>query len=316
MKRFKSILFVYDGEKESGIALKRAINLTQENEATLTVVEVIEEFPSGVKMAVQSSRIVDFQKTVEDDSRRDLRNVIEPIEKMGIQVKSKVLWGKSFIEIIKEVLRNNHDLVMISPLKKPRLKEMLFGSRTMHLLRKCPCPVWVIVSNQPKKYARILAAVDAAPLNDEKASLNLQIMELATSLAHMEKSEMHIVHCWEPFFDKPIRGGRSLLKEDEAKKLVNETRNTNKRWVNELVGKFDLKDLTHKVHILEGEAEELIPKMASKRQVDLVVMGTVCRTGLPGFFIGSTAEKILHKLECSVLAIKPEGFKTPVKLDE
>jgi universal stress protein E len=316
MKRFKSILFIYDGEKESGIALKRAVNLSQENEAALTVAEVLEEFPPEEQMAIQSSKIVDFQKTVEDDSHRNLRNVIEPIGKMGIQVKSKVLWGKPFLEIIKEVLRNNHDLVMISPLKKTKLQEMLFGTRTMHLLRKCPCPVWVIIPTKPKKYARILAAVDVEPLNDEKAKLNFQIMELATSLAQMEKSELHIVHCWKPFFDRPIRGGGSLLSEDEKDKLKVESRNTNKRWVNELLGKFDLKDLTYKVHILEGDAEELIPGTASKKKVDLVVMGTVCRTGLPGFFIGNTAEKILHKLDSSVLAIKPEGFQTPVKLDE
>ena len=109
---------------------------------------------------------------------------------------------------------------------------------------------------------------------------------------------------------------RTLITGDEADKLVREVRNSNKRWVNELVGKFDLEDLIHKVHILEGEAEELIPRMVSKKKVELVVMGTVCRTGLPGFFIGNTAEKILHKLDCSVLAIKPDGFQTPVKLDE
>jgi len=315
MKRFKNILFVYDGEKESGVALKKAISLAQENKATLTIVEVLEELPPEIQRTVQSSKIVDFQKTVEEDSRRDLKDIIETIEKTGIQVKSRVLWGKPFIEIIRQVLENNHDLVMISPQKKPKLKEMLFGSRTMHLLRKCPCPVWVIIPSQPKKYARILAAVDAAPLDEKSASLNIRIMELATSLAHMEKSEIHIVHCWEPYFNKTVRS-RTLITGEETDKLVREARNTNKRRINELVGKFDLEGLTHKVHILEGEAEELIPSMVSKKKIELVVMGTVSRTGVAGFFIGNTAEKILNKLDCSVLAIKPEGFQTPVKLGE
>ncbi len=250
MKRFKNILFVYDGEKESGVALKKAISLAQENKATLTIVEVLEELPPEIQRTVQSSKIVDFQKTVEEDSRRDLKDIIETIEKTGIQVKSRVLWGKPFIEIIRQVLENNHDLVMISPQKKPKLKEMLFGSRTMHLLRKCPCPVWVIIPSQPKKYARILAAVDAAPLDEKSASLNIRIMELATSLAHMEKSEIHIVHCWEPYFNKTVRS-RTLITGEETDKLVREARNTNKRRINELVGKFDLEGLTHKVHILE-----------------------------------------------------------------
>jgi len=41
-------------------------------------------------------------------------------------------------------------------------------------------------------------------------------------------------------------------------------------------------------------------------------MGTVGRTGIQGFFIGNTAEEILNQVECSVLAVKPPGFQTPV----
>ena len=49
---------------------------------------------------------------------------------------------------------------------------------------------------------------------------------------------------------------------------------------------------------------------------DQVVMGTVCRTGLAGFFIGNTAESVLQQVNCSVLVLKPEGFVSPVKLEE
>jgi nucleotide-binding universal stress UspA family protein len=44
-------------------------------------------------------------------------------------------------------------------------------------------------------------------------------------------------------------------------------------------------------------------------------MGTVARTGISGFFMGNTAETILNQLDCSVLAVKPQGFVTPVTLD-
>jgi nucleotide-binding universal stress UspA family protein len=51
-------------------------------------------------------------------------------------------------------------------------------------------------------------------------------------------------------------------------------------------------------------------------QADLFVVGAVARTGISGVIIGNTAEAILNQLTCSVLAIKPPGFNTPVKLDE
>ena len=66
--------------------------------------------------------------------------------------------------------------------------------------------------------------------------------------------------------------------------------------------------------LLKGEAGRLIPDLAAKKEVELIVMGTVSRTGIPALLIGNTAEVILNNLECSVLAVKPAGFITPVTL--
>lgn len=47
-------------------------------------------------------------------------------------------------------------------------------------------------------------------------------------------------------------------------------------------------------------------------QTDVLALGTVGRAGLSGSFIGDTAEAMLQKIRCSVLAVKPEDFITPV----
>jgi universal stress protein E len=48
---------------------------------------------------------------------------------------------------------------------------------------------------------------------------------------------------------------------------------------------------------------------------DLVVMGTVARAGIAGMLIGNTAERVLRKLRCSVLIVKPDRSVSPVRLD-
>ena len=57
------------------------------------------------------------------------------------------------------------------------------------------------------------------------------------------------------------------------------------------------------------------PKRTMEYDFDLIVMGTVLRTDIPGLFIGRTAEGILNTIDCSVLAVKPPGFVTPVTLE-
>jgi len=62
--------------------------------------------------------------------------------------------------------------------------------------------------------------------------------------------------------------------------------------------------------------EALIDSYRKRIEADIVVMGTVARTGVPGFIMGNTAETILNQIDCSVLAIKPPDFITPVTMEE
>ena len=65
---------------------------------------------------------------------------------------------------------------------------------------------------------------------------------------------------------------------------------------------------------VKGRAGDIIPDLAESLEVDLVVIGTVGRGGVPGLLIGNTAETILNAVDCSVLTLKPEGFETPIQV--
>lgn len=65
-----------------------------------------------------------------------------------------------------------------------------------------------------------------------------------------------------------------------------------------------------------GNPREAIPGLARELKADLVVMGTVARTGIAGFIIGNTVESILDDIGCSELAVKPDGFVSPVAPDD
>ena len=94
---------------------------------------------------------------------------------------------------------------------------------------------------------------------------------------------------------------------------MDENRKAHKMGLDQLMERFNLNALQHKVHLLKGDPAALIVDLAGKKRIELVVMGTVCRTGVAGFFIGNTAENVLQQVDCSVLTVKPEGFVFPVK---
>jgi nucleotide-binding universal stress UspA family protein len=63
---------------------------------------------------------------------------------------------------------------------------------------------------------------------------------------------------------------------------------------------------------IKGLAGDVIKGYAAENGIDTIVMGTVGRTGISGLFIGNTAEAILSGVNCSVIAVKPPGFVSPV----
>lgn len=286
----------------------------QEPPASLVVVE-----PKITKHSEEFSAtkiLADLHETMVRDEAQLLEQFVEPIQQNGIQVSTKILFGIPYLEIIREVVRSHHDLVMITATDQGGLRKRLFGSTTMHLMRQCPCPIWVIKSTQFGDYRRIIAAVDPDPYDKTRDALNSQIMELATSLARQEKSELLIFHAWTAYGEEMLRGGFPRVPAREVDQHVREVRAEHLRRLAALLEKHSLAGLQHQIYMLKGEAGRLLPELARRKEVDLIVMGTVCRTGVAGFLIGNTAESVSQQVDCSVLAVKPEGFVTPVRLEE
>jgi len=311
MERFKNILLVADRGIEGENILNRAVNLAKKNRAHLTVVEVLKKMPNDLKEVIPSSYLPDIQEEVMRERSEGLERFIKPVKAKSVIFSTKILIGISFLEIIREVLKNKHDLVMIGAEGEGGFKEMVFGTTTMHLMRKCPCPVWVIKSEQAERYSTILAAVDPDPDDAKKNALNVRIMELASSMARLEKSDLHVVHVWETH-DEYLYSRR--LASNLTDKVVRDLRIMHRSRLIDLLKECKIDLPSNQIHLFKGEPGMAIENLAKELQVELIVMGTVARTGISGMYMGNTAEEVLHTVDCSVLTIKPDGFVTPVSL--
>ena len=327
MQRFKDILCVMDHGEASLPALKRAVALTENSQASLTVVDVIPRVTTGIGMADGSPVSRDLQAALVSEHEARLKTLIEPY-RQRLEIRDKVLLGTSFLELIREVLRNEHDLVIKCP-ESPDWLDRLLAGDDMHLLRKCPCPVWLIKAHAPRSYKRILAAVDVgdnyppAELKTRQA-LNSLVMEMAGALAVSEFAELHIVHAWEAIGESALRHSAFMRKpEDKVDAYVEQVRRHHAQLLDALMheacnklGADAMDYLKPQLHLLNGSARKEIPTLAKHLEIDCIVMGTVARTGVCGFIMGNTAETILEQIDCSVLAIKPPDFVTPVTLED
>ena len=326
MKRFKRILCVTSGQDASQVALDRAVKLAETNQASLAVAGIAPELPSGAGPLGFGRRSEALQSAAESDLRQRLEEIAAGYRDR-IKIEVEILTGVPFLEIIRDVLRNGRDLVIKAPDPGDWL-DRLFGSDDMHLLRKCPCPLWLIKPTAPKSYRRVIAAVDVSDEYPDaeiqtRWALNRDVLRLASSVALADFAELHVVSAWQAVGESVLRGAFVNTPTEDISAYVEEVRRREQHNLDRLIGeaggylgKDTLEYLKPQLHLVKGPPRREIPVIAQKLQADLVVMGTVARTGVPGLLMGNTAETILNQIECSVLAVKPDGFVTPVTLED
>ncbi|MDY0184251.1 MAG: universal stress protein [Desulfuromonadaceae bacterium] len=298
MKQFKNILYVSDATDDQDWAVARAVSVAESNQASLTIA------------------------TAADAHYAQLQALAET-HKERLNIRFAMLQSNTHIEVVRAVMSNANDLVL-KPAENPSWLKRIFGNFDMNLLRQCPCPVWLMKPHETPSYNNILAAVDFDPLNPlgQDHELNREILDLASRLALSNVASLHIAHAWEAIGEKTLMS-RDITSLDGVADYVEKTHIPHRNGLyllgeelRETLGVDTYKRLSPSFHLPKGPGKKMIPQLAEKLQVDLVVMGTIARTGISGLIIGNTAEAILDQLACSVLAVKPPDFKTEVKLDE
>lgn len=312
MKRFKKILVYIDESRREG-ALKQAMELAKRNQAAVHVIDVSKKLLDYAHMLGPSIQVEEIYKNAAASRKELLEKLVEPTREEGVEVTTDSLYGAPFLEIIREVLRDGYDLVIKSAGEEGWFKQTFFGATDMHLLRKCPCPVWIVKPKESPSFNRVLAAVDTTFGDSEHADLNRKILEMGSALAESNGAEFRVLYCWEsgePDFFGPVK----WVPREEMERALGEAQRTARTAFEDAVSGFVSEpDATH---FFQGAPGYGIPKFVDDHSVDLLVMGTVARTGIPGFFIGNTAERVLEQVECSVFAVKPDGFVTPVLASE
>ncbi|GAB2679293.1 universal stress protein [Aliiglaciecola aliphaticivorans] len=316
MKRFKNFLYVMSNHiNEPSNALMRAVSLAKNNQSDLTLLYVIP------KLSIPKNSTIDKQKLEQDilnGEKQRLQKLISTLDQ-NLQIHSEIRVGKRYLESIRAVLSQQFDLV-IKEADKVSWLDRLIGSDDMQLLRNCPCPVFLMKKDELLEYKQVMAAIDFDSDDDESCNeeLNEMIIELAGSLSLSEFATLHIVNAYEVpdagfislWVEQPEKVERELYESEyQNRKVKMETILTG---LKERLGEESFNFLSLRSHISRGDPGQELPKIAKRIGADLVVMGTVARTGIAGLVIGNTAETILYQLQSSVLAIKPKGFVSPV----
>ena len=140
-----------------------------------------------------------------------------------------------------------------------------------------------------ESYKKILLAVDLTEESNDVANR-------AIFLAEQNRAELHVVHVIEPLGFS--YGGDVPMDVSSVQEQI---QNQAQQHLGEFASRLGVAEGRH--HLIFGRPESEIQKLAVEISADLILVGSHGRHGIALLF-GSTANGVLHKANCDVLAVR------------
>ncbi|HEX9207163.1 MAG TPA: universal stress protein [Steroidobacteraceae bacterium] len=311
MQRLDRILAVIDPTVEIQDGVAKAARLARASGAALEL--FVCDFDPGLtgEPFFDTDALRKLREQFIAERRADLDKLAGELRQGGgLEVTTHVHWDNPLhAGILRRVREFAPDLVVKDTHHHSVLRRTLFTNTDWTLIRKCPVPL-LLAKREWRAQPRIVAALDPGHHADKPAALDGDILDAARLLARTLGGSVEALHAFFPaalLAATTGMAGMPLAPDVIATDVIEVERSRVTQAVHALAATRGL--APEDVRVLQGSAVELLPRHAEEVGADLVVMGAVARTRLQEIFIGSTAERVLDRLPCDVLVVKPGDFR-------
>lgn len=272
MKPFKNILVATDTRLKNQSIVDEAVVLARRDGGSLMFVDVVPPFSWAVRMALPNHEQV--RDLMVREKQEQLETLAEPIRKQGIHVETQVLIGRTSVEIIRQVLRGNHDLVLRVAKGQDSQRKGYFGFTGTRLLRDCPCAVWLVAPGESHQYKHVMACIDTLSGEPDDDELNDKVYESALLASQYHGAKLSIVQAWTVFGEEFLL---TRTKQDVFAQFLSDVQERFTKLFDTFLQKHGTNVQAKNVFMFKGNANCALPAFVDKQGVDLVVMGTIVR---------------------------------------
>lgn len=306
MRRFENILVAVDLSRRDRLVGKNlnqqasrayecALQMAKANHARLY-------FLSALEVSLDAQRGITTDRglgpTLLDAAEDKMRGLVANARSEGITAAGSVVFGKDWEELIRQVLKGEHDLVVVGTRHLGTFRSALLGSIGIQLLRKCPCPVWVSKSPIAGGLSSILLANDETPVGSKA-------MELAASIAQLHNADLQVLHS-----PQGVARGSGLPSHLSVEDVPDAKERIQLQIKNAGLTREARVQLVQDTRFCNAISDHI-----EQHGNQLLVLGTQACKGFSRIIKRERSERLLSGVPCSLLAIKPESFVSPISLD-
>jgi len=300
MNQLTSILVCVDFSESSKTALAQAGRIARWNGAALHVVHVI--LPRVVEdlAAVRGVSREEMAASLTSAVDEDLRKLEAGVESVPPDTQHHVRIGAGFEEIRAVAREVNADLAVMGVVGADESTAGA-GSLATKCVRKLPTRVLLVHSEHRSAFERVVACVDFSETSK-------QAIEQAVRVAKSDRAALYVLHVFKgPWHVLHYRAATPESSPQFRKQYTDRLRDELESFFKPFAA--DAEGVEVHCELLDhANYGRGIVEFASENQADLVVLGTEGHANLRYLFLGSTAERVLREVPCSVLTVKPARF--------
>jgi len=200
-------------------------------------------------------------------------------------------------EIIHQAEALGVNVIMMGSGDKVRGDRFPLGVTAQNIIRGAATPVWIVRRGASQRMKNILCPVDFSD-HSRRALVN------AADLSRMFGAKLQVLTVAEKlprvYRGMPLYVGRGNQRADWEERCRKE--------LEKFLRDIDLEGIMWNKEIRSGEPHGEVLKAAAEMRADLVVMGSLGRTGLTRILMGSVAEKVARELPCSLVMMKAQDM--------
>ena len=200
------------------------------------------------------------------------------------------------------------DLIVAECRRASHFAPWLLHFTDWELLRHSAVPVLLVKNRRPYHRSKVLTAVDPTHAFAKPANLDDAILRYGSMIAAALRGALHAVHAYNPLLvgltpnQLAAPGGIAKAQAEAAARAH--------AAIDPKLASIGIARVRR--HIVDGFAVDVIQNVAREIGAEILVMGAVSRSGLKRLFVGNTAERILDRVTCDVLIIKPKKFSNRI----
>lgn len=304
----RRLLIGLDPVHDDSPLIRRAAELGRRFDATLILFECVHNQYVSPRYFPDDVALDHARRSLVEKHRERLGRVAGPLTERGLKVATEAAWDEPHDEsVVRAALRQEADWILVGVRYHPVRRLPFVASADWQLICNSPLPLLLVHPRTWSSPTRVVAAVDPLHRHGKPEDLDRRILEAGASVCRNGGGQLYVFHAFEPIVHAAVGSELEPLPVEYAEATLEGAHNA---AVEALLD--GLPEASGNVRIAEGSAAVKLPDFAEEIHADLVVMGAVARNPLQRIFIGSTAEKVLDRLACDILVIKPEGFVSPL----